>query len=130
VGWVNRIQLDAMVRPHPDMTTLACITTVCGIIILGLSLPLAHRKVPMNSFYGVRIPTSFQSEQRWYDINAYGGRLLAKWSVPIILCGLVGFTLAHSAYPVYHWVVFGVVLFCTFAPLTQILIWASRLPKV
>lgn len=112
------------------MTTLACIATVCGIIILGLSLPLAHRKVPMNSFYGVRIPASFQSEQRWYDINAYGGRLFAKWSVLIILCGLVGFTLSRSTYPVYHWVVFGVVLFCVLAPLIQIIIWASRLPKV
>ena len=46
------------------MTTLACIITATGIFALGLSLPLVYRKVPMNAFYGVRIPASFQSEQR------------------------------------------------------------------
>jgi hypothetical protein len=34
----------------------------------------------MNGAYGIRIPAAFESEQRWYDINAYGGRKLAGWS--------------------------------------------------
>lgn len=45
-----------------------------------LSLPLIFRKVPMNHFNGIRLRASFESEERWYDINAYGGRQLAACS--------------------------------------------------
>jgi hypothetical protein len=113
-----------------NITTLACVTTLLGVFIVGFSLPLAYRKVPMNGIYGVRIPAAFRSEQNWYDINAYGGRLLAKWSVVVIICGIVGFVLPRSMFPVYYWVNFGVVLFCVLAPLIQVIVWAGRLPKV
>jgi hypothetical protein len=47
------------------------------VLLFGLSLPLVLRKAPMNEFYGIRIPAAFESKQRWYDINAYGGRQFA-----------------------------------------------------
>ena len=59
------------------MTTIALVTLLSGILIFILSLPLISRKIPMNGGYGIRIPAAFESEQRWYDINAYGGRQLA-----------------------------------------------------
>ncbi len=56
-------------------------------LMVALSIPLVFRKIPMNRFYGVRIPKSFSSESNWYEINAYGGRQLIFWSMlPLAGC--------------------------------------------
>jgi hypothetical protein len=72
------------------MTTVAITILLSGVLIFLLSLPMIYRKVPMNHFYGVRIPTAFESDRRWYDINAYGGRLMAIGSLPIVGAGVTG----------------------------------------
>ncbi|HEY8961932.1 MAG TPA: SdpI family protein, partial [Luteolibacter sp.] len=73
------------------MTAVAIALLVGGLVIFLASLPLAYRKVPMNQAYGIRIQASFESEQRWYDINAYGGRRMAAWAWLIIFTGVLGF---------------------------------------
>jgi hypothetical protein len=72
------------------MKSLAFTIALSGFVLLAVSLPLVYRRVPMNWFYGFRIPAAFQSQQSWYEINAYSGRLLARWSLGIIVSGLVG----------------------------------------
>ena len=72
------------------MTVFAITILLSGVLILLLSLPLVYRKVPMNHLYGVRIRASFESDRRWYDINAYGGRLMAIGSLPIVAAGVTG----------------------------------------
>src|SRR6476661_9679123 len=84
-----------------DQLLVAASLLVVGIVTVGLSLPLIYRKIPMNRFYGIRIPQAFASAERWYAINAYGGRLLARWSCPIIATGLVGFLLPLRFFPAY-----------------------------
>jgi hypothetical protein len=73
------------------MMTIAIVTLLSGVLIFILCLPLICRKIPMNSVYGIRIPAAFESEQRWYDINAYGGRRLAAWSWLVMVAGIAGF---------------------------------------
>jgi hypothetical protein len=63
----------------------------CALLIIGISIPLVKRKIKMNSWYGVRIPKSFESEENWYKINVYGGKELIIWSIPIILSGIICF---------------------------------------
>ena len=66
-----------------------------GLVLTLISVPLAQGRVPMNRLYGIRIPEAFASEQAWYRINAYGGRVL-------LVCGLlsIGFgLLARGAAP-------------------------------
>ncbi len=111
------------------MITFAAQTAGLGFLILLLSLPLAYRKVPMNAFYGIRIPASFQSPERWYDINAHGGRLTARWSVLIIAAGAVGFLLPPDVYAAYRWGAGGVLLVCLLTPLIQTVLWARQQPK-
>jgi hypothetical protein len=61
-----------------DTTKMIIVADILfGVLLFGLSLPLVLRKVPMNDLYGIRIPAALESEQRWYDINAYGGRQFA-----------------------------------------------------
>ena len=64
-----------------------------GSVLVGLAVPLVRGRVPMNALYGVRFKKSFESEETWYAVNAYGGRLLAGWGGLFALAGLVGFFL-------------------------------------
>jgi SdpI/YfhL protein family len=57
-----------------------------GLLMAAFSLPLVLRRVPMNRAYGIRIAEAFTSDARWYDINAYGGRLFFVYG--ILLAGL------------------------------------------
>ncbi|HXH37001.1 MAG TPA: SdpI family protein [Thermoanaerobaculia bacterium] len=69
----------------------------CGVgaLVTVLSLPLVLRKVPMNRAYGVRVRKAFTSESNWYDINAYGGKLLLAYGLALVAFGL----LARDAAP-------------------------------
>ena len=61
-----------------------------------LSLPLIFRMVKMNGVYGVRIPESFRSEARWYQLNRFGGILGLLWGIVLGITGAIGVTLKHS----------------------------------
>lgn len=107
-----------------DQLLVACAILCVGIVTVCVCLPLIYRKVPMNRFYGIRIPQAFASAERWYAINAYGGRLLARWSCPIIATGLIGFFLPLRFFPAYAITAAGVVLVSVLVPLVQIIRWA------
>jgi hypothetical protein len=73
-----------------DQLLVAASLLVVGVVTVCVCLPLIYRKIPMNRFYGIRISQAFASEERWYAINARGGRLLASWSCLITATGLAG----------------------------------------
>jgi SdpI/YhfL family protein len=110
-------------QPH-DQLLLATVILGGGIVTLCVCLPLIYRQVPMNRFYGVRIPQSFVSVERWYDINAYGGRILARWSCLIIVTGVVGFLVPLRLFPAYAIIAGGVVVISILVPLIQVIRWA------
>lgn len=72
-----------------------------GIFIILISIPLVLGKIPMNQWYGIRFSKSFVSEQNWYMINAYGGKQLIVWSVPLILFGGLTFFLPIGTDPLW-----------------------------
>jgi hypothetical protein len=55
-----------------------------GVAIVVISVPLVARMVPRNPIYGVRTRKAFVSDRNWYEINAYGGRLLLGFG--LLLC--------------------------------------------
>lgn len=61
-----------------------------GFVTTAVSIPLVLRAVPMNRWYGIRIPKAFKSDRLWYDINAYGGKLLLVYGVLLVIFGIVG----------------------------------------
>jgi hypothetical protein len=103
--------------------TIASSILLVALVTLLISLPLIYRKVPMNAFYGIRIRASFQSEQRWYDINAHGGKLFAKWSVLIIVAGLIGFIVPTDLFLFYAPAAAVVVLLAILMPVIQVVRW-------
>ena len=65
-----------------------------GLVTAVVAVPLVLRKVPMNRYYGIRIPKAFKSDRHWYDINAYGGKLLLAYGLLLIVFGLAAQDLA------------------------------------
>lgn len=60
-----------------------------GMLIIVISIPLLRGWVSRNRVYGIRFAKSFESEENWQRINAYGARRLMIWSVPIIAMGII-----------------------------------------
>jgi hypothetical protein len=101
-----------------------------ALLIILLSIPLINRKVKMNNFYGIRIRKSFESEENWYTINAYGGKQLAIWSIPVILAGFGCFLLPiHDPDKILLplLLVIGPITICIAVALVKILAYAKKL---
>lgn len=92
------------------MNALALTHLVVASIIIVSAVPLIKRKVRMNPWYGVRIPAAFASEERWYDINAYGGRLLLVFGVVFALTAGAGLALGKGCATAYYWTATAVVV--------------------
>jgi hypothetical protein len=108
------------------MTIIAIVTLLSGILMYLLSLPLISRQIPMNGGYGIRIPAAFESEQRWYDINAYGGRQFARWSWLITAAGAVGFFVSAEHREAYVLASVAVTLLAVIIPIFQIYRWSRK----
>jgi hypothetical protein len=83
------------------MSLIPILFLASGLLILALSIPLIRRTIPMNHYYGFRVQAAFSSKDRWYAINEYSGRVLAKWSVLSIGAGLAGFFLPSEWFVEY-----------------------------
>lgn len=102
------------------MTAVAIAILSGGLVIWLVSLPLIYRKIPMNHFYGIRIQASFASEARWYELNEFGGRCMARWSWLIIGTGLLGFFVPREYFLIYAWASVPVTLVAVLIPAVQI----------
>lgn len=67
-----------------------------GLLLAAFSLPLVLRRIPMNRAYGIRVPEAFTSEERWYDINAFGGRLFLVYGLLLAAFGFLARGLAPA----------------------------------
>ncbi len=99
-----------------------------GIVTALVSIPLVLRKIPMNGAYGIRIPKAFVSQRNWYEINAYGGKLLIVFGIFLSGFGWLGQGMAPP--PTSIWApVFLILPLLTIIPiLAQINAFARRLP--
>lgn len=43
------------------------------LLLIVMSLPMALRLVPLNRFYGLRVPAAYASEQQWLLMNQVSG---------------------------------------------------------
>jgi uncharacterized membrane protein len=65
-----------------------------GLLMVLLSIPLVLRRVPMNRAYGVRVPKAFVSDENWYALNAYGGKLFLAFGLALLAFAALGAELA------------------------------------
>jgi hypothetical protein len=83
------------------MNPIAIIHLIVGFVAIALSVPLVKRKAGMNPWYGIRIPEAFKSEERWFEINQYGGRLMIWWGITIVIVAAIGLLL-EKRYWIYY----------------------------
>jgi len=93
-----------------DPSILSTSLTIISAVAIVLSLPLILRLVKMNGVYGIRIPESFRSEERWFQINRFGGVLLLVWGVAVGITGVIGLTVERSQWLRFHLISAGVVI--------------------
>jgi hypothetical protein len=108
------------------MTAIAIVTLITGVLIFVLCLPLIGRQIEMNNAYGIRIKAAFESEQRWYDINAFGGRQMAAWSFLIMATGIAGFFISPEYKDNYLLASVAVTLLSVAIPIFQTQRWSRK----
>lgn len=91
---------------------------LCGLLLVVLSVPLIKGKVEMNHVYGVRVRQSFESPEKWYDINRAGGRYLLLGGIMVAAIGAVAMFVDMNNDE-------GLLLLFTLLPLTAIVAAAA-----
>ena len=99
-----------------------------GLMIV-ISLPLVFRMVKMNNVYGVRIPEAFQSQERWFQINCFGGVLLFLWGAAMGITGAMGVSLKLGQSPRYALIGAGVFLGGLALVIAAIYVYAAATTK-
>jgi predicted Ser/Thr protein kinase len=99
-----------------------------GCLLFAISLPLWLRLVPMNSFYGVRLPSTFSSNERWYAVNAVFGKHLFIWSLTVIGAGVAGFYQLPRHQDAYPWAAITLTLVAVATSVAATLWWMRQHP--
>ncbi len=87
------ISVEVVTMAIPDLVFgwnifYGVILLVTGLVMAIIAYPLVKRKIKMNHMYGVRFPQSFYSEESWYKINEYGGKILMAWGILSAIAGI------------------------------------------
>jgi uncharacterized membrane protein len=100
-----------------------------GLLLALLSIPLMLRLIPQNRVYGIRIRKSLASQHNWYEINAYGGKLLFVLGLFLFVFGWSGRDFAPD--PTSAWApVFMIIPLLAFVPIIFLInAYARRLPE-
>lgn len=105
-----------------------------AILCIATSIPLLKGCIKRNSWYGIRIRKAFVSEENWKKINEYGARAIIRWSLLILLAGLLlsiaAFFISFDQTSNIAWFLMPALLniIFIFGALIQTLIWSRHLP--
>lgn len=70
-------------------------------LFVALCIPLIRREVPINSLYGFRLPVAMKSEEVWYRVNSFGGKVMAVTSCLSVL-GLIALRVTGQNDPLLY----------------------------
>ena len=100
-----------------------------GLFMSLLSVPLIMRKVPRNRIYGIRIRKACVSQHNWYEINAYGGKLLLSFGLSLLAFSWCYPELAPPPTSAWAPVYLAIPLLPIIPLLVLVNIFAERLPE-
>ena len=107
---------------------IASATMLMGMLLFGLAVPLWLRGVPRNSFYGVRLPSTVNSDKRWFEVNAVFGKQLFWWSLAVIGAGIAGFYQLPRHQDAYPWAAITLTVVAVAAAVAATLWWMHQHP--
>jgi serine/threonine protein kinase len=109
-------------------TLIPVVVTAAGVVMFATAVPLWLRLVPMNSWYGLRLPSTKINEERWYAANAFVGRQLCAWATLILAAGVAGFFQLPRHQDHYGWAVLALALTAVVASSISIWSWLRQHP--
>lgn len=92
------------------MNPVVVVHFLAGLVSIGVALPLIRKKVPMNGWYGIRIPAAFKSDDAWYELNRYGGWLFLVWGLSIVATSIAGALVSKSGWIAYNFIALVVIV--------------------
>ncbi len=129
VMWAALAALSRSAREASSLTVIMpMLVTGTGMLTFASAVPLWLRLVPTNGIYGMRLPFTMTSEERWLDANAFAGRHLFWWSLMIMGAGLAGFHQLPRHQDSYPWAAFALVLASVVATTLSIWRWLRHHP--
>ena len=88
---------DAIITQSMIMTISPCkiiaklVFLFCGLLFIGISIPLILEKIPPNRWYGFRTRKTLSNKEIWYKANKYMGRDFVILGGLVVLYNLVLF---------------------------------------
>jgi hypothetical protein len=71
-----------------DLTISVWIGFGITLLLILASLPMALRLVPLNRYYGLRVPAAYVSEQQWLLMNQVAGISMTGCGLLMLLIGI------------------------------------------
>jgi tRNA A-37 threonylcarbamoyl transferase component Bud32 len=127
IGWLVYALATSTVALSSWMLIPGAITA-CGLLMFIAGVPLWLCFVPVNSFYGVRLASTMNSDERWYEVNAMAGKKLVKWSVSILIAGIAGFYQLPRHQDDYPWAALALTQVAIAAVLVSVWSWLRHHP--
>ena len=100
-----------------------------GILVIALSIPLLMGRVPMNRWYGTRLPESYTSEANWYAVNRYGAIRMTWYGIAVILVGVAVLRVPPLLGSLWFFAALAAPAVLMVPMLVTLLRYAKRLPK-
>jgi hypothetical protein len=91
-------------------------------LFVALCVPLIRKEVSMNSVYGFRLPSAMKSDEAWYRVNAFGGKVMATTSV-LSIVGLASLRIIGVGEPLFYLSLFVLPIVFT---VIAVLIYSNR----
>ncbi len=71
-----------------DNAFLLATSIFTGVLFIAIAIPLILRRVPPNSWYGLRVPATFSDETVWYEANVRTAKDILMLGVIVIAVGV------------------------------------------
>jgi hypothetical protein len=127
VGWMVLTLATGRVAVSMG-TPVALLVTLLGLVLFGAGLPFWLRLVPRQSRFGLRLASTTLRDERWYEANAYLGKKLCAWSVPVLAAGVAGFYQLPRHQDDYAWAALALTLTAVAAVVVSVVFWLRHHP--
>ena len=127
VGWMVLALATGRVAVSMG-TPVALLVTLLGLVSFDAGLPLWLRLVPRQSRFGLRLASTTLRDECWYEANAYLGKKLCAWSVPVLAAGVAGFYQLPRHQDDYAWAALALTLTAVAAVVVSVVFWLRHHP--
>lgn len=100
-----------------------------GILVIAVAIPFLLGRVPMNRWFGTRLPESYASEANWYAMNRYGSIQMLWYGGALVVVGMAILRFPPRVGGAWFFAGLAAPGLLTVPMLVMLLRYAKRLPK-